>query len=173
MDELLITPKTKILDLVTRYPELEEKLIEAVPAFEKLKNPLLRKTIARVTTLQQAAVVGRVKVEFLVNLLRKEAGQNDLIAVGDAPGYTVDKPNWFSEHRLAGRLDLRPMLERGEQPVHTVLSALQKLPDGGIYVIVAPFLPAPLIDKATGIGMLHWVEPIEENVYKVYFTKAP
>ncbi|MFH0843803.1 MAG: DUF1858 domain-containing protein [Bacteroidota bacterium] len=53
-NQLLITPKTKVLQLIETFPELEEVLINAVPAFEKLKNPVLRKTVARIATLQQA-----------------------------------------------------------------------------------------------------------------------
>lgn len=46
---LIINPKTKVLELLEAYPELEPKLIEVVPSFNKLKNPLLRRTIARIT----------------------------------------------------------------------------------------------------------------------------
>ena len=60
------------------YPELEEKLIEMAPVFKKLKNPILRRTIARVTTLQQAAAVGEIPVHKLVNSLRELAGQGEL-----------------------------------------------------------------------------------------------
>ena len=73
MKRIIITPKTKIYDLLEAYPELEEKLVEAAPQFRKLKNPMLRKTIARVTTLGQAAIIGGVKVEQLINKLREAA----------------------------------------------------------------------------------------------------
>lgn len=53
--ELIITPKTKVLQLIETYPQLEELLIEMVPTFEKLKNPVLRRTVAKIATLQQAA----------------------------------------------------------------------------------------------------------------------
>ncbi len=34
-------------------------------AFKKLKNPVLKRTVAKIATLQQAATVGNVKVEDL------------------------------------------------------------------------------------------------------------
>ena len=77
-NNLIITPKTKVLQAIEAYPQLEQVLIEFVPAFEKLKNPVLRNTVARVTSLQQAAAVGKVKVEDLINRLRSEIGQNPL-----------------------------------------------------------------------------------------------
>ncbi len=53
MEKLIITPKTKIYDLLEAYPELEDLLISMAPEFVKLKNPLLRKTIAKVANISQ------------------------------------------------------------------------------------------------------------------------
>ena len=61
MKNLIITPKTKVLELIETYPELEDILIEIAPAFKKLKNPILRKTVAKIATLQQAAAIGNIK----------------------------------------------------------------------------------------------------------------
>ena len=70
-DELQITPDTKIGALLEAYPQLEEKLIELAPAFRKLKNPILRKTVAKVTSIRQAARVGGVPVGEMVNQLQQ------------------------------------------------------------------------------------------------------
>ena len=48
--DLLITPKTKVGELLDAYPELEPVLMGLAPAFNKLKNPVLRKTIGKVAT---------------------------------------------------------------------------------------------------------------------------
>ena len=42
----LITPETKVGELLTHYPELEELLLQFSPAFATLKNPILRRTVA-------------------------------------------------------------------------------------------------------------------------------
>jgi len=76
MEKLLITPKTKIFDLLEAYPELEETLIAVAPAFKKLKNPVLRNTITKVATLTQAAMIGGLKVEELIFKLRTEVDQS-------------------------------------------------------------------------------------------------
>jgi hypothetical protein len=47
---LIITPQTKVGELLDAYPELESILFELSPAFAKLKNPILRKTVARIAT---------------------------------------------------------------------------------------------------------------------------
>ena len=51
--KIIISPKTKVGELLDNYPDLESVLMEMSPAFEKLRNPVLRKTVARVATLQQ------------------------------------------------------------------------------------------------------------------------
>jgi len=37
--------------------------------------------------------------------------------------------------------------------------------------VIAPFLPAPLIDKASSLEVQHWVEKEGEENYIVYFYK--
>jgi hypothetical protein len=61
------------------------------------------------------------------------------------------------------------MLKAGEQPVNQVISDLKKLNAGEIYKMTAPFLPAPLIDKATSLNFEHWAHKISEQEYEVYF----
>lgn len=171
MEKPIITPKTKIYDLLEAYPELEEPLIKAAPQFKKLKNPVLRKTIARVTNLSQAATIGGIRVEDLVNVLRQAAGQegDDLASAGDEIKYTYNRPGWFSAGAIAATIDIREMLNAGEQPVHEVLGAIKKLEAGEVLETIAPFLPAPLIDKASGLGYAHWIVDNGTEEFRIYF----
>jgi hypothetical protein len=171
MTKLVIAPKTKIAELIGAYPGLEPVLIDYVPAFERLKNPLLRKTVARVTTLQQAAAIGGVSVEDLINHLRKEVGQ-DLFTGAAAAAYTTQQPAWFAETRVVAEFDARGMLAAGEQPVNQVIADLNALAPGDIYKLVAPFMPAPLVDKASSLGISHWVTHPEDQEVIIYFCRA-
>lgn len=153
---LIITPKTKVLALLEAYPQLEAELIAYVPAFEKLRNPVLRNTVARVASLQQAAAVGGVPVADLVNRLRQAVGQGTLAEVADL-AYNTSQPPWFDPQAPTAVLDAQVLLDRGEQPIDTALGALADLGPGQQYRVIAPFLPAPLIDKATSLGLGHWV----------------
>lgn len=167
---LVITPKTKVLELIETYPELEDILIEIAPAFKKLKNPVLRKTVARIATLQQAASIGNVKTEELINRLRKEIGQEKF--EGEAGiKYNYQKPDWFSESKIEAELNASEMLAAGEQPVNQVMADLKNLTPGKIYRLKAPFLTAPIIDKATSLGMKHWIDARGEEEFLIYFQK--
>ena len=169
-EKLIISPKTKISQLIEVYPQLEDILIDYLPAFKKLKNPSLRKTVAKVATLQQAASIGKVKVENLINHLRKEVGQ-DIISSVSENKYNTIKPKWFNPDLIAEEFDARDMLAAGEHPVNQVISDLKKLETGKIYKLIAPFLPAPLIDKASSLNFDNWISEEETNIFHVYFIK--
>lgn len=171
-NSLIITPKTKVLQLIETYPELEDVLISYVPAFKKLRNPVLRKTVARIASLQQAATIGNVKIEDLINLLRKKVGQ-DAVTIAGENKYVTELPSWFDENRVVKETDIRKMLDAGEQPVNQVLSDLHKLEPGVIYKIISPFIPAPLIDKAASLNMEHWVKKENDELFLVFFMRSP
>lgn len=168
-EKLLITPKTRVHELLVAYPELEARLIERVPAFAKLRNPVIRQTVARVTTLQQAAAVGGVPLEGLINMLREAVGQ-DVAHLSESGAYLTEQPPWFSDAKVKAELDLRPMLAQGEHPVHEVMERLRGLSRGEIFSVLAPFLPAPLIDKAKSLGFEAWVKRESAELFKVYFS---
>ncbi len=169
-EQLIITPKTKVLELIEAYPHMEDILIKYVPAFSKLKNPLLRRTVAKIATLQQAASIGNVKTGDLINLLRKEVGQ-ELLNESDNTTYNTKKPSWFDETLIEKEFDIREMLAAGEQPVNQVISDLNHLTSGKIYKLTSPFLPAPLIDKSISLKIEHWVLKEVEDLVLVYFYK--
>ena len=166
----MITPQAKIMQVINAYPQLEDVLISYVPAFKKLENPVLRNTVAKVTTLQQIASIGNVKVGDLINILRNEVGQ-DLVEDGVDSIYKYSKPDWFDEVHIAQEFDSREMLSEGEQPVNQVMADLKDLGGREIYKLIAPFLPAPLIDKATSLQMDHWVKKEEDDLFIIFFYK--
>ncbi|WP_439185356.1 DUF1858 domain-containing protein [Carboxylicivirga taeanensis] len=173
MDPLIITPRTKIFDLLEAYPQLEDSLIALAPPFKKLKNPILRKTITKVTSLSQAAVIGGLKVEELINKLRTEVGQ-DTTTIQDAETshYNWQKPDWFSEDHVHQQIDISDMLNSGEQPVHEVIAAIKKLPDGQLIKVNTPFIPAPLLDKTISLKVAHWIQKTDESNYHIFFLSA-
>jgi hypothetical protein len=172
MEKLIITPKTKIYDLLEAFPELEDTLIGSAPEFKKLKNPVLRKTIARITNIGQAATIGGLNVEELVNRLREKVGQNTLEQFDDSgTKYVTECPGWFRKEAVAQTIDIREMLNKGEQPVHEVLAAIKKLKENEILEIIAPFIPAPLLDKTLSLEYKHWLDRKSDSEYCVYFSK--
>jgi hypothetical protein len=172
MEKLIITPKTKIYDLLEAYPELEDILISYAPEFKKLKNPVLRKTITRITNISQAAIIGRLNVEDLVNRLREKVGQAGIEQVDETGDkYVIVCPEWFKKEAVVNSIDIGEMLNRDEQPVHEVLAAIRRLNEKEILEVVAPFIPAPLLDKTLSLEFKHWMDKKADNQFKIYFSK--
>ena len=145
--KITISPRTKVGELLDAYPHLEPVLMAMSPAFQKLKNPLLRKTVAKVATLQQVCVVGGVNIDEMIRILRKESGQND----GES-GYenriyqSAETPQWFDDSRITGRFDATPAINSGESPMKEILHQASLLKPGEIFELQTPFTPAPIID---------------------------
>ena len=172
MNKLIITPKTKIHDLLEVYPQLEDVLIETAPQFKKLKNPRLRKTIARVTTLRQASLIAGLNAEDVVNTLRKEVGQDNLSGLtGETEKYNTARPDWYDENAVVNTINAGEMLNNGEQPVHEVLAQVKKLGDDEILEVIAPFVPAPLLDKTISMSYKHWVHQEKANEVYIYLKR--
>jgi hypothetical protein len=145
--KITISPKTKVGELLDAYPDVEPVLMAMSPAFEKLKNPILRKTVAKVATLQQVSVVGGVNIDEMIRILRKHAGQDDV-----NPGHynhldpDTDIPDWFNDAKIKERFDATPVINAGESPMKEILHQTSLLKQGEIFELQTPFTPAPIID---------------------------
>lgn len=163
-----ISPKTKIGELLDNYPELEETLLEMSPAFTKLKNPILRKTIGRIATLQQAAAIGNIPVEKIVNTLRQKAGQENVTELETMSIMETKQPAWFDETRISIRFNATPLINAGEHPMGQVLSRLKELQPGDIFELQTPFLPAPIIEIIREKGYPVWTNKQSEDHFLTF-----
>lgn len=172
-DRLQITPDTKIGELLDAYPQLEEILIELAPAFKKLKNRILRKTVAKVTSIRQAARVGGKPVGVMVNRLRQAAGQSQLV-VDNGNTSTSNDPassghGWTHPDNIYKSFDACRMIESGEQPLGKVMADLRQMPPGAVYELITPFEPAPLMDQAKDQGFKTISRKDGDDLFRTYF----
>jgi DUF438 domain-containing protein len=70
-----LNPKTKVNDLITRYPFLKDYLIKLNPEFRMLDNPFMRKTVGRIASLGKAAMIGGMDVKKLLDDIAAEIRQ--------------------------------------------------------------------------------------------------
>ncbi len=168
-EQLQITPETKISALLDHYPQLEDVLIEMAPAFKKLRNPILRKTVAKVATLRQVAQIGNVPLGTLINKLRSIVGQTTDFEAGAETKDASAQPDWFDPLKIVKSLDARPMIESGQQPMSLVLEELKTLKSGEIYELITPFVPSPLVDIGKKKGYQAWSKQVKPDLIKTYF----
>ena len=76
-----IISQTTVNELLKTFPQLLEVLVDLNPQFNKLENPILRKTMGRVATLQQASQVAGIPALTLINHLREAVGQEPLTEI--------------------------------------------------------------------------------------------
>lgn len=154
---LAINPSTKVGDLLDAYPGMDEVLIEIAPAFAKLRNPILRKTVAKLATLEQAASIGGLTVKELIIKVREAAGVDGPDIAEDRSRPAVEHaPCWHSEGKVGMRVDADAMLEQGVHPLGLVQEAAGKLEPGAIIRIESGFRPEPLIDMMQRRGLEVW-----------------
>jgi hypothetical protein len=164
-----ITPKSKIAEVIQEYPELKQEIINLAPPFKKLRNPLLLKTIARVTTLSQAARVGGIDLVDFVNALRAKVGQAPF-QMDIVKKTSEEPPFWFKTGTVVKSIDARPMLDQGEIPVTTVLQEIKDMAEGEILEVITPFIPAPLLDKVAAQNCHVWSRQKSAADVRNYFS---
>lgn len=68
-------------------------------------------------------------------------------------------------------LDVRPALSRGEEPFGLIRREVDKLPPGHGLTVVAPFVPAPLIELLKGEGFSSTLERRADGAWSVNFWR--
>jgi len=157
--KLEITPQTRVGAILDAYPELEAVLLAYSPHFEKLRNPILRRTVAKVATLEAAAVTAGVDVAALVRHLRAQIGPADAGAAPAPAGSTARQgasadspPSWIAGRRVVERIDADAMLNRNEHPLGLVQRLAAALDAESMIEIASSFRPEPLIQMLAAGG---------------------
>ncbi len=170
-----ITPATKVAELLESWPELEEVLVAQAPAFRRLKNPVLRRTVARVATLEQAAGVGGVAVRDLVAALRRAAGLDDASPGRTRPGrgrHRVPPPDWVSSGRVVVTIDAEALLDAGEVPLPVVNEKARGLGPGELLRIDSGFRPAPLVESLSRQGFRSFVREASPGRFETFVSRG-
>jgi hypothetical protein len=147
-----ITMETKIADLLNDYPGMKETLIAINPRFKKLNNPVLRRTLAKVAGVRQAAIVGGMEPLELLNRLREAVGQSPVDANGLAlEEETTETTDWI-EGEVKATLNANELLDAQKNPLAEAHKLLKGLNAGEMIALESDFKPEPLIDEFKKAG---------------------
>jgi len=173
MSDPVISPETKVGDLLDAFPDAEDALIKIAPKFKVLRNPLLRRTVAKVATLEQAARVADMPVNELVRSLRVALGQDagDMEAGGSLATGDGDAPIWIADG-AKHEFDADAMLAKGETPVGLVTGALAGMASGETVLVRSTFQVAPLIDTMRGKGHDVFTRKVGEDAWEAWVRKG-
>jgi hemerythrin-like domain-containing protein len=141
---MTITPKTTVHTLLKEHPFLLDFLAGYDPEFKKLTNPVLRRTMGRMATLEKASEMGNVPLDQLMNDIAAEiqAKTGARPDIADTPGVDTMDPARLEElHAIvmdlhAGKSveEVKPRFEELIADVEaTEIAAMeQKLIEGGV-----------------------------------------
>lgn len=168
-----INAQTKISRLIKHNKDAIDAIAAINPLFKKLKNPILRKVLAPRVTIEDAARIGKSKVEKFFEALS---------AIGfiiEEQSHVKIEPILKENLRLkevinsgnVKTLDVRPVLEKGTDPFNHIMNVLKTLPDGYALEVINTFEPTPLIKILNKKGYASIVST-DDTVVKTYFLKV-
>lgn len=166
-----IIPSITVHELLEAYPELEDVLIGIAPPFKKLKNPILRRSVAKIATIKHISSVGRVPLDELINKLRKAVGQTENIDSYEDEEYYQTKPDWFSADKISVSIDEDKLDDKDQMTLTVILKEARNVEKGEIIELVTTFLPAPGIDIMKSKGYSVWTTKEDNGIIKSYFLK--
>lgn len=155
-----IQPETRIATLLAAHPELEGRLLAAVPALAGIRHETLRQSVLEGTTLEQAARLAGLPAAEFVAVLRAWAGQEHEEASCGPGGHTplppTPRPPWARDFSVRFRVDADEMLATGMHPAGTVKQYASVLAPGEMVVLTSSFCPSPLILMMRQSGFEAW-----------------
>ena len=172
MADLPITPQTKVAELLEAYPELEDVLIGMAPAFQKLKNPVLRRTVAKLASLETAAGMAKLEPREMVRKLREVVGQSvDDIPDGGDVG-TEETPDWVTDGTITTTVDADGLLSLGQMPLTEVLAHAQQLDGTDLMCVAVSFRPTPMVEALEKQGFRTFVRPGSDGDFELLIAAS-
>ena len=165
-----IVPEMLVGEMLKNYPELEEVLIEMSPIFMRLKNPILRRSVEKSATLKQVAAVGNISEENLVNKLRIAAGYSKINIEGHN-SVLKEKPECVKDEKIKSQYDISSDLENQIHPSIKIKQETADLKSGEMFLILTPFIPAPMLAILERKGFEIFTEKLNENSFRTFVKK--
>ena len=147
----------RVSDVLARDESLVGVFVRHARHFEKLRSPTMRRVMARLITVEQAARTAGVDVDDLLRDLNRALGV-PTDAPAPAPAETSsDAPS--AGTRPAGRptieLDLRDDMREGREPFSRIMTAVAALDDSRVLRLRTIFEPVPLFEVLARRGFHH------------------
>ena len=171
-----VAPTDRVSDVLARDETLVEVFVRHAPHFEKLRNVAMRRVMARLVTVEQAARMADVPVDRLVRDLN-DALHIETSTVAGAVGESARVPRDPSAgHRPASlrevELDLREDMRAGREPFSRIMTAVAALGSGEVLLLRTIFEPVPLFGALAKRGLDHEVARHAADDWSVWFWRG-
>lgn len=170
-DSIPIRAGDKLQTLFERDDRLIDVIASHSPQLAKLRHSPMRRVMARITTVAQAARLCNLPTETLLRDLNAVLGvKSDEIGEPDAAPAVTDSTATPSFEN-AVELDVRDDLAKGGEPFSKIMSAIAALPEAGVLHLRAPFEPVPLLTVLAKRGFGHKSERHADDDWSVWFFR--
>jgi uncharacterized protein (DUF2249 family) len=164
----------KVCDVLARDERLVEVFARQSPHFGKLRNPGLRRVMARLVTVEQAARICGAPIETLVNELNRARGIEapaDGASPADVQTAAVTAAPRFAPGACVVELDVREDLRQGREPFSRIMGAVAALGGDEVLCLRATFEPVPLFSVMAKRGFDHAAEQLAADDWRVWFYR--
>ncbi len=168
---MVVDRNTKIGDLLKMREDALDIIASITPAFEKLRNPVLRKSIAPRVRVKDAARIGNMPVNTFLKFLEKhdfEVSYDERDTMEVQP----KKCEVLKNYKTVS-LDVRADLESGRDPFNKIREKLAGLEKGEALEVIVDFEPVPLIDLFERSGYDHCTICRDGYVSTYFFKPMP
>ena len=171
---MTINAHTRIGTILKHNPGALDAIVSINPRFEKLRNPVLRKLMAGRASIAMAAKIAGCTVQDFFTKLEPLGFQVDAIKDSNSAREVKELPVFLKNIEPAKiiNLDVRPVLEAGEDPLQLILEKFRSLVPGQVLVITNSFEPVPLMKLLKKQGFESFADHIHDNLVLTYFYKA-
>lgn len=169
-----IQVEDRVAAVLARDERLLEVFIATSPTFEKLRNSAMRKTMARLVTVEQAARIAGVDAEDLVARLNAVLTGTEPAAAPVASAPALPPLPMALTSLPPDRVidcDVRDDLRAGIEPFRRILDAARALPANSALRVRAIFEPAPLYAVLARQGLAHATERLAADDWRVWFYR--
>lgn len=162
--------KSCFFDYLVSADDAWDRLVCAHAGFAKFARVLVDEDRARRLDFADVARMAGVDLAALL------AVANGAAAAGQLPEghWPLPEIGCGCQARAAGgpELDLRPIFERGDEPLGDILDVAAAVPPGGALSVIAPFHPVPLRRLLAGRGFASLPSPLPGGAWRVVFQRG-
>ena len=166
-----ITPETKISAIIKENENAIDVIASVNKHFRKLKNPFLRKTLGSRVTVKEAAAIGGISPDLIMEKLRLIGFEIEKTDQKAEEKHIVEMPDDKLAANISFELDVREQLSKGKDPMKRILKASNKVSPGESFLLINSFEPLPIIHLLKEKCFSSKVVKMEENLIYVYFSK--
>lgn len=180
-----INRNTKISELIDYNIKSIDAIATINKKFKKLKNPVLRKILAKRVSISEASKIGGSTVDKFFEVLSPLGFTIETDIKGTVPTKENNNNKEIKNNKIKisemniqdldpkkiTELDVRDEIVAGNDPFVLIMDELKKMPEGNTLKLTNIFEPIPLINKLNKKGYKTYADHSQDGVVITYFKK--